>query len=67
MKEKINLPNIENGSATRLPLNPMVRIPLNPFNRMAGNSNQFFENFTTFKNTESRWDIKGFTKKIKRD
>jgi hypothetical protein len=72
MKEKINSQSSQNGSATRIPLNPqtripfnpLVRIPFNPLVRMVGSSSQFFENFTAFKNTESRWDIKGFSKDI---
>lgn len=49
---------------TRVPMNPVTRVPLNPQVRLFGDSSKFFENFTNFKNIESNWNIKGYTKKV---
>ena len=50
---------------SRIPMNPINRFPQNPFSRMSGNSGRFFEDFTTAKNTETNWNAKGFSKKVR--
>lgn len=54
----------QNTIETRIPINPIVRMPINPMVRMFGNTLNLFENFTTFKNTETKWNIIGYSKDI---
>ena len=75
MKEDKNSQRLPNNPFSRIPLNPINRLPNNPFSRLpnnpfsriSGSSGKFFEDFTAFKNTESKWNVKGFSKKIKWD
>lgn len=64
MKEDKNSQRLPNNPFSRIPLNPINRLPNNPFSRVSGSSGKFFEDFTTFKNTESKWNVKGFSKKV---
>jgi hypothetical protein len=62
--------NFQNESKTKVPYNPLVkvsmsslnRVPFNPMSKVGSGSGRFFEQFTKFKNTETCWNIVGFTK-----
>lgn len=74
MNENKNTQNNSVGSthrlpvnpAMRLPINPAMRLPVNPYYRITGNSGNFIENFTVFKNTETKWNVMGFSKTIEK-
>ncbi len=67
MKENNNQNNSNNRlpaiPLSRLPAIPLSRLPAIPLSRIASTSSSFFEHFTTLRNTESRWNAVGFTKK----
>lgn len=71
-----HIPNVQSQTVLyehKIPLHPLSKIPLHPLSKIPTNSleglnsesGKFFENFVKFKNIESKWNVMGYTKKIK--